>query len=66
MNDDKTGGPTVLCILDGWAQREARDGNAIALADTPNWDRLIKAWPTNVLDCSGQDVGLPDGQMGNC
>ena len=65
MNDDKTGGPTVLCILDGWAQREARDGNAIALADTPNWDRLIKAWPTNVLDCSGQDVGLPDGQMGN-
>ena len=65
MNDDKTGGPMVLCILDGWAQREARDGNAIALADTPNWDRLIKVWPTNVLDCSGQDVGLPDGQMGN-
>jgi 2,3-bisphosphoglycerate-independent phosphoglycerate mutase len=65
MNDDKIGGPTVLCILDGWADREAREGNAIALAETPNWDRLIKAWPSNLLDCSGQDVGLPEGQMGN-
>ncbi len=65
MKDAKIGGPTVLCILDGWALREARDGNAIALAETPNWDRLVKTWPTSQLDCSGTDVGLPDGQMGN-
>ena len=65
MNDGKIGGPTVLCILDGWGQRDAREANAIALADTPNWDRLIKEWPTNLLDCSGEDVGLPAGQMGN-
>ncbi|MFT5507923.1 MAG: 2,3-bisphosphoglycerate-independent phosphoglycerate mutase [Hyphomicrobiaceae bacterium] len=64
-NSDTIGGPTVLCILDGWAQRESRDNNAIALADTPNWDRLIKTWPHDLLDCSGPDVGLPDGQMGN-
>jgi 2,3-bisphosphoglycerate-independent phosphoglycerate mutase len=61
----KPDGPTVLCILDGWGQREAREDNAIALAETPNWDRLIKTWPNDLLDCSGKDVGLPDGQMGN-
>ena len=64
-NGDKVVGPAVLCILDGWAQREARDNNAIALANTPNWGRMIETWPTGLLDCSGQDVGLPDGQMGN-
>jgi 2,3-bisphosphoglycerate-independent phosphoglycerate mutase len=65
MNDGRRRGPAVLCILDGWAQREAREGNAIALAETPNWDRLVQVWPHNLLDCSGKDVGLPDGQMGN-
>ena len=58
MSNSKISGPTVLCILDGWAQREARENNAIALADTPNWDRLIQTYPNNLLDCSGQDVGL--------
>jgi 2,3-bisphosphoglycerate-independent phosphoglycerate mutase len=58
-------GPTVLCILDGWGERAARNNNAIALADTPNWDRMVKTWPTASLECSGQNVGLPDGQMGN-
>jgi 2,3-bisphosphoglycerate-independent phosphoglycerate mutase len=57
--------PAVLCILDGWGQRAARDNNAIALADTPNWDRMVEAWPMTLLACSGEDVGLPDGQMGN-
>lgn len=61
----KRPGPKVLCILDGWGQREDRDNNAIALAETPNWDRLIETWPHNLLNCSGRDVGLPDGQMGN-
>jgi 2,3-bisphosphoglycerate-independent phosphoglycerate mutase len=58
-------GPTVLCILDGWGERTARDNNAIALADTPNWDRMIESWPTSSLECSGENVGLPGGQMGN-
>ena len=35
-----TNGPVVLCILDGWGHRVATDGNAIALADTPAWDRF--------------------------
>lgn len=64
-DSSKIVGPTVLCILDGWGQRDVRDANAVALADTPNWDRLIKTWPHSLLDCSGADVGLPDGQMGN-
>jgi len=32
--------PVVLVVLDGWGYREARDGNAIAMARTPNWDAL--------------------------
>ncbi|MGE5545621.1 MAG: 2,3-bisphosphoglycerate-independent phosphoglycerate mutase [Solirubrobacterales bacterium] len=57
--------PVVLCILDGWGHREERDDNAIALADTPNWDRFLKAYPHAMLATSGLAVGLPDGQMGN-
>ncbi len=58
-------GPVVLCILDGWGKRAERDANAIALGDTPNWDRMVQEWPTGELVCHGADVGLPDGQMGN-
>lgn len=58
-------GPVVLCILDGWGKRAESDANAIALGDTPNWDRMVKEWPTGELTCHGADVGLPDGQMGN-
>ncbi|MGI9407403.1 MAG: 2,3-bisphosphoglycerate-independent phosphoglycerate mutase [Hyphomicrobiaceae bacterium] len=58
-------GPVVLCILDGWGKRSERDANAIALAETPNWNRMIRQWPTGQLNCSGTDVGLPEGQMGN-
>ena len=57
--------PTVLCILDGWGYRAERENNAVALGATPNWDRMVKAWPTGFLDCSGENVGLPPGQMGN-
>jgi len=55
----------VLCILDGWGLRPDTTDNAIALGQTPNWDRMIKQWPMGMLACSGEDVGLPDGQMGN-
>jgi 2,3-bisphosphoglycerate-independent phosphoglycerate mutase len=55
----------VLCILDGWGEREETDFNAIAAADTPVWDRLRATCPRARLDSSGGEVGLPDGQMGN-
>jgi 2,3-bisphosphoglycerate-independent phosphoglycerate mutase len=57
--------PTVLCILDGWGHREETEHNAIALADTPNWDRLWKHYPHTVINASAGYVGLPEGQMGN-
>lgn len=57
--------PVVLCILDGWGWREEQEGNAPALARTPNYDRLKEAQAPAMLACSGEDVGLPDGQMGN-
>ncbi|CAA7617555.1 2,3-bisphosphoglycerate-independent phosphoglycerate mutase [Magnetospirillum sp. UT-4] len=57
--------PVVLCILDGWGHRDEREDNAIALADTPNWDRLVATCPHALLQTSGLSVGLPDGQMGN-
>ena len=61
----KTPRPVVLCILDGWGERQARDNNAIALADTPVWDRLIVSCPHGRLEASEGHVGLPAGQMGN-
>ena len=57
--------PVVLCILDGWGARDEDDHNAIALAHTPIWDRLVATSPSARLDASEQEVGLPAGQMGN-
>ncbi len=57
--------PVVLVVLDGWGFREAREGNAIALANTPTWDRLWSRAPRTLLSASGLAVGLPEGQMGN-
>ncbi len=57
--------PIVLCILDGWGERRARDHNAIAIAQTPTWDRFQATCPTARLQASAGDVGLPEGQMGN-
>ena len=57
--------PVVLLVLDGWGWRPGRDGNAIAMADTPVWDRLVPSVPGTLLDASGLAVGLPPGQMGN-
>ncbi|MEM7270129.1 MAG: 2,3-bisphosphoglycerate-independent phosphoglycerate mutase [Pseudomonadota bacterium] len=58
-------GPVVLCILDGWGTRAERDGNAPLLASTPAYDSLLNAQTPAMLACSGPDVGLPEGQMGN-
>ena len=58
--------PYVIMILDGWGISESKDnGNAIALANTPFLDGLIKNYPNTRLRCSGKAVGLPDGIMGN-
>ncbi|RVV98181.1 2,3-bisphosphoglycerate-independent phosphoglycerate mutase [Mesobaculum littorinae] len=57
--------PVVLCILDGWGKRAERDANAPALADTPNFDRIMRTCPNAQLITHGPDVGLPTGQMGN-
>lgn len=57
--------PVVLCILDGWGIREADAANAPALANTPNFDRILRDCPSSQLITHGPDVGLPSGQMGN-
>src|SRR6185503_8620913 len=57
--------PVVLVVLDGWGFREEREGNAIALAETPTWDSLWSRAPRTLLEASGLAVGLPEGQMGN-
>ncbi|MBP2295228.1 2,3-bisphosphoglycerate-independent phosphoglycerate mutase [Azospirillum rugosum] len=65
MTETKRPRPVVLCILDGWGYREERTDNAIALADTPTWDRLWSSEPRAFLEASEEEVGLPKGQMGN-
>jgi len=51
--------------MDGWGINPRQEGNAIALARTPNIDKLAKEWPHTAIRTSGEAVGLPDGQMGN-
>ncbi len=58
-------GPVVLCIMDGWGHRTDPTHNAVALANTPVFDRLWVSCPHSLLAASGVDVGLPDGQVGN-
>jgi 2,3-bisphosphoglycerate-independent phosphoglycerate mutase len=67
MNTTLTGRPRpfVLVILDGWGINPRKEGNAIALARTPNIDRLARDWPHTSVKTSGEAVGLPEGQMGN-
>jgi len=57
--------PFVLIIMDGWGINPRKEGNAIALARTPNIDKIAHAWPHTIVKTSGPAVGLPDGQMGN-
>ena len=57
--------PFVLIVMDGWGINQRKDGNAIALARTPNIDKLAKDWPHTAIRTSGEAVGLPEGQMGN-
>ena len=57
--------PVMLMILDGWGINKRTEGNAIALANTPNWNKLLETYPHNQLHAHGQYVGLPNGLMGN-
>ncbi len=55
----------LLCIMDGYGITDNVPGNAILAAKKPNLDKLFKEYPNTILGASGEDVGLPDGQMGN-
>ncbi len=55
----------ALIIMDGFAKAPDTDGNAICKASTPNLDRLFAKYPNTLIQASGMDVGLPEGQMGN-
>ncbi len=57
--------PVVLCIMDGWGYSDDSEQNAVAIANTPNWDRFLKEVPGALLEASAESVGLPAGQMGN-
>ena len=57
--------PVGLIILDGWGTRAGDAFNAPALARTPHFDAMMQSCPTAQLAASGEDVGLPPGQIGN-
>ncbi|MFZ0789895.1 MAG: 2,3-bisphosphoglycerate-independent phosphoglycerate mutase, partial [Chromatiaceae bacterium] len=57
--------PVILIILDGFGCNPSKANNAVAIAETPNFDRYFSTNPHTTLLASGSAVGLPDGQMGN-
>lgn len=57
--------PVALIILDGFGLRDGVQGNAVAQANKPNYDRLQANYPFTTLTACGEAVGLPEGQMGN-
>jgi 2,3-bisphosphoglycerate-independent phosphoglycerate mutase len=61
MNEQKVG----LIILDGWGIGDGSNPDAIANAHTPVMDHLLATYPHTTLTTCGEQVGLPDGQMGN-
>ncbi len=55
----------ALIIMDGYGLAPDSPSNSVSLAKKPFLDSLFKEYPNNVLQASGEYVGLPDGQMGN-
>ena len=55
----------LLMILDGWGIGQKTAANAIYSTNTPHWTALLDKYPHSQLQASGENVGLPDGQMGN-
>ncbi|MHB8844600.1 MAG: 2,3-bisphosphoglycerate-independent phosphoglycerate mutase [Nitrospirota bacterium] len=59
------GKPVLLVVLDGWGINLSKEGNAVAVARAPIFNGLLRECPHTELSASGEQVGLPDGQMGN-
>ena len=59
------GKKALLMILDGWGIGDHKKDDVIYCTPTPYWDYLLKTYPHSQLQASGENVGLPDGQMGN-
>ncbi len=57
--------PIILCILDGIGIRKEKKGNAFFKASKPNFDYFWTHYPHTLIEASGKQVGLPEGQMGN-
>jgi len=55
----------LLMILDGWGVGDGSKADVISTAPTPNLDNLKSRYPNSILHASGENVGLPEGQMGN-
>ncbi|MDR2683631.1 MAG: 2,3-bisphosphoglycerate-independent phosphoglycerate mutase [Dysgonamonadaceae bacterium] len=55
----------LLVILDGWGFGDHTQRDVISSTPTPYWDYLLATYPYSQLQASGENVGLPDGQMGN-
>jgi 2,3-bisphosphoglycerate-independent phosphoglycerate mutase len=55
----------LLMILDGWGIGNHSKSDVIFSTPTPYWDHLLETYPHSQLQASGENVGLPDGQMGN-
>ena len=55
----------LLMILDGWGIGDQGKDDVIFNTPTPYWDSLLATYPHSQLQASGENVGLPDGQMGN-
>ncbi len=55
----------ILVILDGWGLGQNPEVDALAQAETPFYDSLLKEYPHSTIVTYGEDVGLPEGQMGN-
>lgn len=57
--------PLILIVLDGWGIGNNPDADATEKANIPFYRSLLREYPHTILECSGEAVGLPEGQMGN-
>jgi 2,3-bisphosphoglycerate-independent phosphoglycerate mutase len=57
--------PVALIIMDGWGIRREKENNAVLLAGAPHVEELAAAYPSTEVISFGEDVGLPEGIMGN-
>lgn len=57
--------PVALIIMDGFGHTTKTEGSAIERANIPNIKKLVEECPNTLINASGLDVGLPNGQMGN-